>query len=142
SQFILWGNIYDIYPIDINNNIITLKLTDYLKTLLKNNGYDMILSYEPLEGFNLLAGEPDKFKEITGEKIKDNNLPASVIRCTEITEKLITNNINYSAVILNFSSRLPELSGNDINEFHYKFFRFCHTATPKMMGPAKSPKFN
>src|SRR5688572_18445203 len=108
-QFILWGNIYDVYPIELNSNITTLKLPDYLKTLLKSHGYNLLLNYQPLEGFHLLEGEPDVFKSITGESFKKTTEPliSTLPNAAKIIEKLVNNNINNCAVFLSFSSRLP-----------------------------------
>lgn len=69
-QYVLWGNIHDIYPIQISNNLTTLTLEPYLKELLKAEGYDFVLRYEPLFGFSILAGGADDFKKISGVAIE------------------------------------------------------------------------
>ena len=38
SQFILWGNVYDVYPTDYRGTTTTLKLVDYLKVYLQKQG--------------------------------------------------------------------------------------------------------
>jgi hypothetical protein len=143
-QFILWGNIYDVYPFELDSGITTFKLTDYLKTLLVSQGYNMILNYQPLEGFHLMEGNPEVFKSITGEGFKSPQEPLlfTLNGATRIIEKISANNAVYSAVILSFSSRLPELTGNDIHEFYYNLFKMGNLATPKMIGEAKFPRFN
>ncbi|KJU81659.1 hypothetical protein MBAV_006145, partial [Candidatus Magnetobacterium bavaricum] len=71
-QFMLWGNIYDVYPMALSNGAVTtLKIMDYLKALLKANNYNLILGYEPLYGLKLLDGDAEAFKKITGEQIKN-----------------------------------------------------------------------
>lgn len=143
-QFVLWGNIYDVYPIEVNSNVMTLKLQDYLRVLLKEQGYNLVVNYQPLEGFNLLAGDPEVFKNITGESFKKNNEPLSCTlpNATKIIEKLVNNNETSTAIFLTFSSRLPELVGNDINEFYYHLFKLSNLAMPKMTEDSKFPKFN
>ena len=35
SQFILWGNINDVYPVELNGNITTLRLDAFMNATLK-----------------------------------------------------------------------------------------------------------
>lgn len=51
SQFILWGNIYDVYPFEMNDNITTLRLDAFMNATLKAQGYSLVVKYEPLIGF-------------------------------------------------------------------------------------------
>ncbi len=142
-QFMLWSNIYDVYPIELGGSVTTLKIIDYLKNLLINEGYNLILGYEPLRGFSLLEGTPETLKEITGESIKkEKPLKSTLNKCSETIEKLINSNQAYSAILLNFASRLPDIAKDDMQEFYYKMFRISHTASPKIVGETKSPKFN
>ena len=47
-QFILWGNIYDIYPKSIDGIVQPLSLNNYLKRLLKFDcEYNVVVAYEP-----------------------------------------------------------------------------------------------
>ncbi len=142
SQFILWGNIYDIYPYQKNETIIPLNLTNYLSNLLGENSYKLIVQYEPLEGFSILRGEEEDFTTITGKKFKNGYLQSSLPNSMQIIEKLLTNNQIYSTIILNFSSRLVDIANNDVNEFYYKTFRLLQNSTPKIIGKTINPKFN
>ena len=56
SQFILWGNIHDFYPIQLQSGITTMKMEDFLNTTLRRQSYSVIVKYEPLRGFALLRG--------------------------------------------------------------------------------------
>ncbi|MDD2715801.1 MAG: AAA family ATPase [Candidatus Wallbacteria bacterium] len=69
-QFALWGNIYDIYPFEKDGRIVTFKITDYLREILKSEGFDLILEYEPLYGFSMLDGDPEVFKKIMEGKVE------------------------------------------------------------------------
>ncbi len=148
SQFILWGNIYDIYPIKKEDKIITLKLNDYIKEILVEENYKLILTYEPLYGFSLLLGDRVLLKEITGESVKENeSLSMSLPKSLEFIEKLLNNDKVYATVIINFSSRLAEIAPNDINEFYYKLFRLSHNLNAKLIREEQSterqyPKYN
>jgi hypothetical protein len=142
-QFMLWGNIYDVYPIELGDSITTLRLMDYLKNILIDSGYNQVIKYEPLRGLSLLEGDPETVKKISGESInKDKPLACTLNKSTQTIEKLVNSNQLYSAIILNFASRLPDIAKDDMQEFYYNMFRLAHTATPKIAGDSKSPKFN
>lgn len=132
-QFVLWGNIYDVYPMEIDENIITFKMNDYLKKMLKNQGYELVVSYEPIYGFSLIDGNSDKFKEITGKTLEPMRpLAATLDNAAQMIDVLLNNRIAHCTVVLNFSSRLPEIAGTDINSFYYRLFRNASSVVPLM----------
>jgi len=134
-QFILWGNIYDIYPKYIDEMVHSLSLNNYLKHLLRVDcAYDVIISYEPLIGFRLLEGEEEDCKLAIGKKITaDKPLRASLEQCGEILESAVESSEISVAVIFNFSSRLRDIEQEiKINEFFYNAFRVMQNASPKL----------
>lgn len=134
-QFILWGNIYDIYPKHIDERVHPLNLNNYLKHLLSVNcGYDVIIGYEPLIGFRLIEGEEEDCKLAIGKKITaDKPLRASLEQCGEILESVVESSEISVAVIFNFSSRLRDIEQEiKINEFFYNTFRVMQNASPKL----------
>ncbi|MBN2824686.1 MAG: ATP-dependent Clp protease ATP-binding subunit [Campylobacterales bacterium] len=142
SQFILWGNIYDVYPYQKNDAVIPLSLTNYLSNLLGDNEYELIIQYEPLMGFSLLRGDEESFKKVTGHGLKDGHYQTTLIKSIDTIEKIVNNNEVYATVILNFSSRLNDIAGNDTHELYYRTFRLLQNASAKIIGESKSPKFN
>ncbi len=69
SQFILRGNIYDVYPAQTQSGITTLKMDDFLNVTLRGQSYALAVKYEPLSGFTMLkGGYADAFRNITGLK--------------------------------------------------------------------------
>ncbi len=140
-QFLLWGNIYDVYPIELDDRITTMKLTDYLSNILIANSYDLVVEYQPLIGFTILKGAKEEFNRISEEKIKET-LKASLPKANEIIEKFVNSREISTSIILNFSSRLENIAKNDIEEFFYKQFRLLQNATPKITPNHKEPKFN
>jgi ATP-dependent Clp protease ATP-binding subunit ClpA len=65
-----------------------------------------------------------------------------MIKSINIIEKLINNNEIYVAIILNFSSRLYDIAGDDINELYYRTFRLLQNTTAKIIKKSNTPKFN
>ncbi len=43
SQFILWGNIHDVYPIELQGNITTLRINAFINSTLRAQGYLLIV---------------------------------------------------------------------------------------------------
>ncbi|MDD5089602.1 MAG: AAA family ATPase [Candidatus Wallbacteria bacterium] len=78
-QFLLHGNVYDIFPMEKNGFLTTLRLSDYLKELMLSEGYELIVEYEPVYGFTVLAGTQEKMMEVTGSVVmKDKNLQSKL----------------------------------------------------------------
>ncbi|MHB8881894.1 MAG: AAA family ATPase [Thermodesulfovibrionales bacterium] len=142
-QFMLWGNIYDVYPVEFGGGVMTLRLIDYLKKLFGDNGYSLILKYEPLYGLTLIEGDPDVYKQITGDSIKKETPAAyTVNKCAETIEKLLASDKAYCAIILDFASRLPDIARNDKEEFYFRMFRLSQATFPKIVGESKFPKYH
>jgi ATP-dependent Clp protease ATP-binding subunit ClpA len=146
-QFVLWGNIYDIYPKEIDTMVHPLSLNNYLKHLLRYDcGYDVVVSYEPLIGFRLIEGEEEDCKLATNKRITaDKPLRASLVQCGEILESVVESSEVSVAVIFHFSSRLRDIEQElRINEFFYQAFRVMQNASPKLgkSQDIKEMKFN
>ena len=138
SQFFLWGNIHDVYPIELQSSITTLKMDSFINATLRTQGYSLIVKYEPLIGFSFMdKNDTEIFKRITGIESKDNTpIKATLPKAAEVIDILVKTKESNCAVILNFASRIQELcsgNGNDVNEFFYHMFRLMQEATPKRM---------
>lgn len=138
SQFILWGNIHDVYPIQIQDNITTLRMDAFINAALRAQGYSLIVKYEALVGFSLMdKGDSEVFKRLTGLESKDGKpIKATLPKATEVIDTLVKTREANCAVILNFASRIQELcsgTGNDVNEFFYYMFRLMEDAAPKLI---------
>lgn len=145
SQFLLWGNIYDIYPIETSNGLKPLKLNYYLSEILAEEDYSLVLYFEPIYGLSLLHGDEEKFKIATGEDYqKDKPLEMSMSKFADLLEK-IDNQKNISvATIFNFTSRIKEqfCCPKQTSEFYYKVFRLLQNSTPKKTNNSQYVKYN
>jgi hypothetical protein len=89
SQFLLYGNINDVFPAELEGSIATLGLPDYLKELLTNQDYILTVKYEPLVGFSLLSGSFELFEKLTGEKLPASGvLPATLDKVAVVASAL------------------------------------------------------
>jgi ATP-dependent Clp protease ATP-binding subunit ClpA len=140
SQFLLWGNIYDVYPFfsSPEKPPITLRMRDYIKNSLKVFGrYKLYVEYTPMIGFKLLEGDPDLFKKITAQALSpDKPLLVSLLKAHEIIEKLVLSREAHSAILMNMASRYRQVESEEtVNQFFYRMFSLCYDATPKLISP-------
>jgi len=134
SQFLLYGNINDVFPAALSGGVATLGLPDYLKELLANRGYSLIVKYEPLIGFSLLGGAPELFEKLTGDKLPPNGtLPATLERAVTLTAALSASSEGHTAVLLRFASRFEGLlDETEVEAFFYRMFRLSLEAVPRI----------
>ncbi len=141
SQFTLYGNIYDVYPLYMNGRHIPLPIKNFLgKLLTKYENYRLIVIYEPLFGFSIVEGMEEFFSSITGVSTSETK-KISLNRAYEIIEKLVENTAVYTSVIINFASRLNDIAERDLQEFLYKMFRLSINTNPKLIDDSE-PKYN
>lgn len=149
SQFVLHGNVYDIYPFPLNINgeekVVTFRLVEFVTNLLKQEeGYSLFLSYDPLYGFRVVDGDTTQVREIAKEDIKsDSHFNASLSKGYEVIERFVENNKYPGSLFLNFSSRLSDVVGEQthLSEFYYKIFRLSINSYPKKIG-SSYPRYN
>jgi len=139
SQFVLWGNVYDVYPFEIGGKIATLNMCSYLQQSFKQEGYDFIVQYEPVIGFTLLDGDAEQLEKICGLRLKSGGTPNPVLllEAIDFIQKIVEYNDHKeniranAAIILNFSSRIDGVLEN-ANAFFYFAHRLSMTAFPKL----------
>lgn len=70
SQFILFGNIYDLFPFPQGEKYIPMNITQFIAHLLTTyDNYKIVIEYVPLEGFRLLKGDEGIFANLTRRKL-------------------------------------------------------------------------
>lgn len=132
-QFIIHGNIYDFYPFEREEGIITYDMKTYLAEFLRESeNFDLVLVYEPLFGFKVLVGKEEDVKKVGLERLNE----LSLINAIEKTSEIVNHRDVKGAVIFNFSSRLSEIGQKEVSEFFYRSFRLCFETTPSGI-PAK-----
>jgi len=132
-HFIFFGNVYDMLPLpkkDEPEKYIPHTVPKYLGELLTNySDYKLVVEYEPLEGFKSVSGNQETYKEITERDIKEKVIPLTDVY--NIINTLLSNKDHRNAVILDFASRMTEISCNkDYSDFIYKLFKLLLTQNP------------
>ena len=141
-QFTFTGNILDVYPVEIDGNLTTLRLKDYIRTILVKEGYDIILGLEPFVGFSHLHGDPDTIHAILGDVLSvEKTGPPSLERTVEILQKSVDNRTAYSAIILNQITRHDERYAAS-DKFFFNLFCTCQNAEPRLLAGSSYPRFN
>jgi ATP-dependent Clp protease ATP-binding subunit ClpA len=108
---------------------VPLPLERYLGGLLtEQGGYKLVVSYTPLQGFSVLNGEKETYEQLTKRSITENT--PLLTTAAQIIQGLIEQNSTHPcAVILNFSSRMAEIScQRDFPDFLYSLFRLSLSA--------------
>jgi len=91
----------------------------------------------------LLMGSEDKIKQTTGQNItKQEYFQCEIKDATILTEKIVTNRMLPTGLILNFSSRYSELDKNNISEMYYRIFRLSMNSKPIFNIETKNLRYN
>jgi ATP-dependent Clp protease ATP-binding subunit ClpA len=133
-QFVLFGNVHDVFPLPQEGRYIPLPFSKYLaEALQKHAGYDLVVEYLPLQGFEILNGERELFKTLT-DRSPDSSVPL-LEEAAEVLTRLSESPEKAVAVLLSFSSRLPELRcREEFPDFLYRLFRLGQKANPVKKG--------
>jgi len=126
SQFLLWGNIYDLFPFPINEKSYLLcPLINYISELVvKEDGYEAVVCYDVIDGFELIKGDPEMIKSISGLKLDEGSKQPYIElkKAPEVIEKLATNREHAILTFLNFSSRYTQNPENLSEDQQVPFF--------------------
>ncbi|MDR1084332.1 MAG: AAA family ATPase [Deltaproteobacteria bacterium] len=131
SQFILWGNIHDVYPVNIGGKISVGTLELYLKHLLTQSGYRFFFKYEPY-GLSTVFGETDK---LSCPEIPAPDETVTLERLARLAREMVGGR-QPAALMINYGSRLGELCSQELSQFQYELFRLSVT------GKAFDGRFN
>ena len=139
SQFVLWGNIHDVYPAQVQGGVTPLRMDAFLNVMLMQQGYSLVVKYEPLVGFSIMEGsDVGAFQRLTGLACAVGSYAqVSLSDAARNIEKLVKAQGVHCAVLMDFASRIEELCGsaNEVNAFFYRMVRLAGESAPKMGVP-------
>jgi energy-coupling factor transporter ATP-binding protein EcfA2 len=146
-QFLLYGNVNDVFPVSIGESVVTLGISDYLTELLTRHGFAIVAKYEPLSGFSLLSGDAALFEKITGESLTQDGtrktLAATPEKAACAAQALSSSTEGHTALIMRFASRLEDLTDETQAEtFFYRAYRLSIDAAPRIARPGGKPMYN
>ncbi|MDR2612474.1 MAG: AAA family ATPase [Deltaproteobacteria bacterium] len=135
SQFVLWGNIRDIYALDVDGAAEFHNLSDSLVRILARFSYGTILGFSPLSGFQALTrpGAPGAGR--AAEDAAAAPPASSLAEAAEAIEALCAPGKPLSAVTINFGSRLADVFRQDADEFYFRMFRLSQASVPALPRP-------
>ncbi len=137
-QFILYGNIYDLYPFQHEDKYVPYNLERFVAELLhRHANFSLVLSYEPLMGYRVLVGKEEDAKRLGVDNLKEITLT----KVAEHMEKLVNNREVRTSILFNFSSRLSSVCQREYEEFMYHSFRLCFSAQAFGMPAVYNPVF-
>jgi ATP-dependent Clp protease ATP-binding subunit ClpA len=128
SQFVLTGNIYDIYPYELpdGSSVTSGSLNILLKNVLQREGYKYFFEFQPFKVTSLINTTKDE--SINQLIIPREDTDLSLISLTTFIKNLVGYN-KHAAILINYFSRLSNLA--DINLFLYELFRLSQIADAK-----------
>ena len=147
-QFLLYGNVNDVYPAEMGGSVVTLGMADYIKELLVRLGYLLVAMFEPMYGFSVLSGDADMFHEASGERIgKNAALNCALEKAADIAARVVNCASLRTALVFRFASRVEDVNNEDDTlKFFYRMFRLSVDATPRIVpgqdGGDKKPLYN
>jgi len=153
SQFILSGNIRDIYPFYNQEKFFPLQLKYYLTENLQTEGFQYFISYDPVDGFSLAQNlTPENEKQVTdffyrsfGLTFKDGHFACSIVKAFDYIRKMVEYKEAFIAIFVEFASRImvsPNSMSVEEKDFFSSFLKLSYTAFPHITETDKSPKFN
>ncbi len=153
SQFILSGNIRDIYPFYNQERFLPLQLKYFLMENLQVEGFKYFISYDSIDGFSIAQNVgPENEKEITdffynkfGISFKDGYFACSIVKAFDYIKKMVEYKDAFIAVFVEFASRITISSSSlsvEEKDFFSSFLKLSYTAFPHISEDDKIPKFN
>ncbi|MDR1079969.1 MAG: AAA family ATPase [Deltaproteobacteria bacterium] len=128
SQFILSGNVYDVYPTPVPGAAGTGAgtLDRFLKAVLAERGYTLFFRYEPFS-LTTLIGPPDDGRLEGTELPPRGSEGVTLERLSRLARDLEARR-EPSAILVSYASRLPDLCPGEYQQFLYELFRLSLNA--------------
>jgi len=152
SQFILSGNVRDIYPFYNEDKFLPLQLKQYLRENFKLDGYQYFICFDPIDGFTLAENlTPENEKTILdffakfGIKFSDGKFACSIVKAFDYIKKMIEFKDAFIMIFVDFASRIlinPNSLSQEEKDFYAAFLKLSYTAFPHITETDKNPKFN
>lgn len=165
SQFYLYGNVYDCYYFPTNfqeaNSEAELKwakfndIRDLLKLYLKNEGYEITVYYDIIDGLTVEAAEPEiqrdlvKFLAQENPRMQNyfegrdlNKIQANLGDTLSFMRFLVSNNRKLSAGIINYASRFSASPNALEEEERRHFLKLLKAAQDARMVKSRERKRN
>ncbi|MDR2422082.1 MAG: hypothetical protein LBE01_01745, partial [Deltaproteobacteria bacterium] len=130
SQFVLWGNVHDVYPIVVDGQVSVGTLEIYLQRILADLGYRFFFRLEPYR-FAALMGDP---KSINLDLPRPDEV-VTLGRATDLAAQIVALN-QPAALMIQHGSRLADLCESELARFQYELFRLS------INGKARDGRFN
>lgn len=129
SQFVLWGNIHDVYPFLTDDGVVVGSLSEYVREILKQAGYELFWQYDPFK-LSLLLGTAEAAREIAPQAA--TGTPISLEKLSAMADKLVHAQTP-AALLINHASRLAELCPREgeVEKFHYDLFNLSLSASAR-----------
>ena len=151
SQFVLSGNVRDLHVHNIGGEAVAATLGDVVAATLHGAGYEDVLRYNPVTGFEALP-RPDGSRS-GGEQLlqrlgltdSDGRAPAGPDLFGATLDRFVHSDGPPMALIVDFASRLI-VRVDSLTAAEHQLFTRAHvlsqSARARPSGPGRAPRFN
>lgn len=150
SQFVLWGNIRDVFPLETSGETLLVPVRECLWRTLSRSGYECLVVYDPIDGLSVFPHDPTTLEvihDVLNIQLKDDGGSEVTLECLQQYLRVVSNGSDRRlAFVIDYGSRIVE-DPEHLSDPHREFFAFCekmsHTATPVTSGGDRStPLYN
>lgn len=152
SQFVLAGNVRDVFLTPTAGGTYLAPLVSCLWARLEQEGYEFIIVYDRTDGLRVMpqsAAAQEKASQVLGVKLQDGAMPANLDTLESVARKAATLRDVRVAVVIDYASRLTTTPQTP-EAAEYKFFsameklsQVANPVIPKSDQPSLSkPLFN
>lgn len=138
SQFVLWGNVRDLYLMPDGAETVYLPLVDTVWEALSASDYEFLLLFDPIDGVSCWpASAVGSAGALIGVDLSKGPVARSIDKLRDDLRAVVDARGVRAAVVLDYASRLVS-DPQHLTESERRFYAFCeklsHTATPLMAG--------
>lgn len=124
SQFVLAGNVRDVFLTPAAGGAYLAPLVSCLWARLEQEGYQFIIVYDRTDGLRVMpqsAAAQEKASQLLGIKLQDGAMPANLDTLESVARKAATLRDVRTAVVIDYASRLTTTPQTP-EAAEYKFF--------------------
>lgn len=151
SQFVLTGNIHDVYLTPSEDGLVLASLKECLWEALAPSGYEFLLIHDRVDGVRILPAEApqqERAARLLGLRFQDGCASVSLQQLPRSLRMLVEAREIRAAVVLDYAARLA-VSPQQPSEAELEFFtaceKFAQEASPRAINTssgAATPLYN